>query len=314
MDYGKILYEYQNGNVKTTIYEDGTKINEWPDGEEPYFTHPSSVDCKITNWCDMDKVCVYCHEMSNKEGEHGDLELIKQVWQNQFPGTEMAIGGGNPLAHPGLTDFLRHMTAQGVIPNVTVNMLHMKKFQDTIKQYQDEKLIYGLGISYRGRQSMNLLPDTISYKDAVFHMIMGVHDLKDVRAVITWCKYKKITPKILLLGYKTFGKGKEYYSAELQEVLDLWKSKYIHELLEADGIVLSFDNLALRQLDFRSIIGEEEWNKFYMGDDGSSTLFVDAVEKTFARTSTSDIRYPLSADCRVDGIMTVIQNERLTNP
>lgn len=309
MNYGKLLYQYQNGNVQTTIYEDGTKINEWPDEEEPRFEYPGSCDVKITNYCDMDSVCVYCHEMSNKQGQHGDLELIKKVWSNQLPGTEMAIGGGNPLAHPDLPNFLTHLTGQGVIPNMTVNMLHMKRFVDMIRGFQNDKLMYGLGISYRGKKSMNLLPENIDYKNVVFHMIMGIHDLEDIKTVVGWCKQRNYTPKILLLGYKTVGHGKEYYGEDVQRNIDAWESNWIRRVMRFRGIVLSFDNLALSQLKMRNKISQDTWNEFYMGDDGTSTNYVCAVTKTFAKSSTSSIRYPLTEDCRVDGIMKVIQND-----
>ena len=46
---------------------------------------------------------------------------------------------------------------------------------------------------------------------------------------------------------------------------------------------------------------EEQWNKFYMGDDGqdgqqsSATFFVDMVKRQFAKNSCAPIeeRYPL---------------------
>lgn len=295
MKDAKLLHKYQNGNVHVTIYDDGTKIREWPDNEKPVSEYPESCDLKITQYCDMDTICVYCHEMSNKHGQHGDLDMIDSIWASQKPGTELAIGGGNPLAHPGLPDFLRKMRSRGIIPNVTVNIMHMKKFAPLIREFQAEKLVYGLGISYRGPKTLALLPEDIDYKNVVFHMIMGIHDLADCQAVISWCNARHITPKILLLGYKTFGNGKQHYTPELIEVLNTWKNVYLRALLNTPTrVVVSFDNLAISQLDLKSQLQEDSWNTLFQGEDGNHTFYIDAIKKEVARTSTSDVRYTYS--------------------
>jgi MoaA/NifB/PqqE/SkfB family radical SAM enzyme len=289
-----LLHKYQNGNVAIEIFADGTKIREWPDNEKPNVEWPESCDLKITQYCDMDAVCVYCHEMSNKQGKHGDLKLITSIWNSQLRGTELAIGGGNPLAHPGLSDFLQDMKIRGIICNVTVNMLHMKKHADEIRGYQQAKKIYGLGISYRGKNSLKMLPEDIDYSNVVFHMIMGVHDLDDCLDVIEWCSARNIVPKLLLLGYKTFGNGVGYYSPELQVELDNWKNTYLKMLLAQNRhLVVSFDNLAIKQLDLKSQVPTQQWLDLYQGDDGEHTFYIDAVEQTVARTSTSNERFPI---------------------
>jgi hypothetical protein len=298
----KLLHKYQNGNVAVEIYEDGTKIREWPDGEKPNSVYPESCDLKITQYCDMAAICVYCHEMSDKSGQHGDLDVIDSIWASQMPGTELAIGGGNPLAHPGLPDFLRKMKGRGIIPNVTVNIMHMKKFKYLIRQFQHEKLMYGLGISYRGPKSLNLLPEDIDYKNVVFHMIMGIHDLYDCQAVINWCKHRNITPKILLLGYKTFGNGIHHYTPELRATLDTWRCVYLNALLDTKSrVVVSFDNLAIEQLQLKNQLQEDVWNELFQGEDGTATFYIDAVKQEVAKTSTSDVRYKIaSGDSIVD--------------
>jgi hypothetical protein len=291
-----LLHEYQNGNVFTQIYEDGTKIRQWPDGEKPVSEYPESCDLKITQYCDMDAVCVYCHEMSNKFGKHGDLDVIDSIWASQKPGTELAIGGGNPLAHPGLTSFLRKMKDRGIIPNVTVNIMHMKKFAHVIREFQEEKLIYGLGISYRGEKSLALLPEDIDYKNVVFHMIMGIHSLNDCLIVIEWCAARGITPKILLLGYKTFGNGIHHYTDELKLQLALWDKLYLTRLLNSTvKVVVSFDNLAISQLNLKDKVKPEVWEELFQGEDGNHTFYIDAVKQEVARTSTTAQRYSYAA-------------------
>ena len=312
MNEAKVLHEYQNGNVHVTLYEDGTKVREWPDGETPYVTHPESCDLKITQYCDLASICVYCHEMSDRDGQHGDLDVIDSIWSTQFPGTELAIGGGNPLAHPGLTDFLGKMKTRGIIPNVTVNMLHMKKFAPTIRMYQSERLIYGLGISYRGGDSLKMLPDDIDYSNVVFHMILGIHSHKDCINVIQWCRARHITPKILLLGYKTYGRGTDYYEKEqvwLAPELVKWREEHLQKVMAFNNIVLSFDNLAITQLALQEQVSADDWTLLYQGEDGNHTFYVDAVKGEVARTSTSPTRYPISNTDTIVGIFNKVKTE-----
>jgi hypothetical protein len=72
--------------------------------------------------------------------------------------------------------------------------------------------------------------------------------------------------------------------------------------------VLSFDNLALEQLNVKRILTPEQWEQFYMGDDGTFTLYVDLVSETFARNSITDIKYPING-MTVDEMFKVIREE-----
>lgn len=99
----KILYKYQNGNTTVTILENGTKIREYED--TPFIELPESVDCKITNMCDLN--CPYCHEQSTINGKYADLEKLKTILLGLHPGTELALGGGDPISHPDLISFLK---------------------------------------------------------------------------------------------------------------------------------------------------------------------------------------------------------------
>ena len=60
--------------------------------------------------------------------------------------------------------------------------------------------------------------------------------------------------------------------------------------------MVSFDNLALKQLPVREQMSDEDWEKFYMGDDGQFTMYIDAVKREFAKNSTSTERWPITGD------------------
>ena len=61
----KLLNKYKDGNIKVEIFDDGTRIIDIPDGEEPNLEFPLSMDFKITNWCDQ--MCPMCHVISNPD-------------------------------------------------------------------------------------------------------------------------------------------------------------------------------------------------------------------------------------------------------
>ena len=118
-----IFHKYKNGNVSVTILDNGTKIREC-DGE-PKIKFPESIDCKITNYCDMN--CQYCHEESSINGKHADFHMLKKQLSSLPSGVEIAIGGGNPLSHPDLVVFLSWLKDRGIIANLTVNQSHLSR-------------------------------------------------------------------------------------------------------------------------------------------------------------------------------------------
>lgn len=270
-----MITKYQNGNTTVTIYEDGTKIREFDNTPEIYF--PESLDVKITNYCDLG--CKYCHENSTIKGEHADFEKLKAVLISLPAGVELAIGGGNPLDHPNLLEFLIWCQERGLICNITVNQRHLKKHLATLETFIEEKLIYGLGISivnnhYREIEYLKTLTNNI-----VYHVIAGVNDISELDSLnnIGNCK-------VLILGYKNFGRGIDYYSKEVDKNIELWQKQLP---LYLGKFSISFDNLALEQLNVQSMISENIWNSFYMGDDFSFTMYVDAVKQEYGPTSKS---------------------------
>jgi hypothetical protein len=90
-----LLHRYKNGNVNVEIYSDGTKIREWPDGEQPVPEYPESCDLKITQYCDMDAICVYCFPagtlIQTTEGEIPieEVEIGEAVWSFGEGGQEL---------------------------------------------------------------------------------------------------------------------------------------------------------------------------------------------------------------------------------
>lgn len=288
--------KYRNGNYNVILnLENGTKIRETIDPEVTAFIPETieSFDCKITNSCDMG--CPMCHENSVPNGKHGDL-FAPSFLDTLHPYTEIAIGGGNPLEHPDLYKFLQRCKEREFIPSMTVNQVHFEKNFDFIKKLVDEKLVYGLGVSLNNVNE-DFVKKLKEIPNAVVHVINGLVSIQDLG------KMRELgVRKILILGYKIFRRGEHLYEVDSSNInlRGIALLKWLPDILKDKWFeVVSFDNLALKQLDVKSVLSEKEWNRFYMGDDGqngeqtSGSMFVDMVERKFAKNSCSKKRFDL---------------------
>jgi len=278
----KLLGIYKNGNYNVTILSDGTKIRE-TEAEEFIPSFAENCDVKITDRCDGG--CVMCYEGCTPNGKHGDI-LNQKFLDSLHPFTELAING-NDLSHPDLIPFLEKLREKKVIANMTVNQIHFERNQELIDKLIDDKLIFGLGISLH-KPTEEFVKTVKKYPNAVIHTINGILSQSDIEIL------KDNNLKILILGYKKLRRGKDWFKKEYEDILA--KQKWLFDNLE-DIInhfeVVSFDNLAIKQLEVERLMDEKEWEEFYMGDDGNFTFYIDLVEGTFAKNSLSLERFPI---------------------
>jgi organic radical activating enzyme len=283
-----ILFSYLNGNTKVTLYEDGTKERVYSEKPVPEF--PESIDVKITNYCDAG--CSFCHEKSTIRGSHGDLEKLKEVLAPLPQGVEIAIGGGNPLSHPNLISFLEWLKEKGLVANMTINQKHIKEYQTLILSLIEKSLIRGVGVSYSSSAYLKDIGVILDHtNNLVFHMILGLNKPKDIEELNSFCKEHNKKCKVLLLGYKKFGLGIDYYLKNKK--IDDNKYRWYVEIplyFKSPNLVLSFDNLAIKRLKIRRFFTDKAWDEFYMGDDFVFSMYIDAVTQNFAPSSTSNTR------------------------
>ena len=276
-----ILAHYRNGNYVVTLYEDGTKVKETSD-ESFSAEFPDSIDLKITDRCVNN--CPMCHERSSATGRHGDL--AHPIIDTFHRGMEVAIGGGDPLSHPDLLPFLRRLKDLRLIPSITVNVIDLKKKTALVEELIRSRLVYGVGVSCFAYDEF-ALDFALNHSNVVLHLINGVFPVEDFRKMAG----KPI--KVLLLGYKDFGRGKDYLSPAVRERMRETQA-LLPKLLSAFK-VLSFDNLALSQLSVGEVIGAERFEEMYMGADGEASMYVDLVREEYALSSVSEERFPLKS-------------------
>ena len=295
----KLLGAYKNGNYATMIFDDGTKVRKTDDN---VFIpdHAENMDIKITNYCDMG--CPFCHEGSTLNGCHADI-LNQKFIDTLHEYQEVAIGGGDATSHPDLIPFLRKLKDKKVITNMTVNQKHFDQKQELIKYLVDEKLIYGLGVSLVN-PTTEFIKMAKRYPNAVIHVINGILTEDDVAML------QNNNLKMLILGYKELRRGNEYLTKKYATVKynQLWLYNNLDVLFTKFNTV-SFDNLAIEQLEVKRLMSESEWEQFYMGDDGSSTFYIDMVNHQFARSSTAPMNKRYDLLTSVDNMFKIILTE-----
>lgn len=299
----KVIGKYKNGNYLVTIFDDGTKVRENDlDNLTPAFAE--NCDVKFTHKCSQN--CPFCYEGCTKDGEHSDI--LSQSWiYKMHPHTELAING-NDLDHPDLDKFLEIMKEQKVIVNITVNQNQFLGNWEKLALWEMKGLIHGVGVSLINYTKH--LDDGIknfpNKQNIVIHTINGILSKNDIDLM----KNKGL--KILILGYKSVRRGKVYEDGINKNKI-LENKDYLYNNMKnlfKWFEVISYDNLAIEQLEINRFLTKEQWSEFYMGDDGQYTYYIDAVAKTFAKNSVISERenFPIN-DMNVDEMFQFIQKK-----
>lgn len=281
----KLLGSYKNGNYSVLIFEDGTKIR-YNNEDELIAAFPESIDMKISNRCNMG--CPQCHEQSVPDGALANL--YHPLLNSLHPYTELALGGGNVFEHPGLREFLFRMAEKKIICNITVHAHHFIQYFNEIQYHVDHGTLHGIGVSVNEPIDDKFINYLKSIPNVVVHVIAGI---------VPWETLVKLSDnniKLLILGYKTFGRGIQYWCDNKEDVAaEIVHLKEHLPYLFKHFPVVSFDNLALEQLNVREFVNEETWERFYMGDDGKYTMYIDLVKEEFATSSISP-RLPIDSN------------------
>lgn len=309
----KILGTYINGNYRVVLMKDGTKIRmnnvEPQPGQSPedcfVAAFPESMDICITHKCNMG--CPMCYAGCTPEGTNADIMNAKWI-DSLHPYTEAAIGGGNIFEHPDLVRFLDKLRDRQVVANITLNQQHFIEHIDMVKWLCERDIVKGVGVSVFN-PTEELIHCMKSIPHAVAHCIVGVVD----ESVLTPMMNQDI--RLLLLGYKTTGRGAAYSNHHYSAINDKMNAleNMLPELFQSFRVV-SFDNLALKQLHLKDHLTEEQWNHFYMGDDGiegkltSATMYVDMPSNSFAVNSMSPVRFRIKEDDTVDTMFNYLKD------
>lgn len=297
----KILYKYKNGNADVTIYNDGTRICETED-DEFVFDTVMNIDINCTNRCL--RGCKFCYNGSSPDGENAPSRNFKFL-DSMIPGTEVSLSTGSLKEFPLFSTILIMCANRGIIANATFNQDEFVENFEQIKHWQDMGWLHGIGISY-SHADIRLAECMKQVKNTVLHVINGIFTKEHASWIVKNIK----NPKILILGYKDRSRGIGYHQNNMDVISK--NQKWLYDNLKRlmhQVYVISFDNSALRQLDVKRLLSDEDWESFYQGSDDngeSGSMYIDAVKGKFARNSISDVQYDLTND--VKEMFNIIKN------
>ena len=276
-----MLVQKNNGNALISLYADGTRYIEYEGTLE--LAEPLNIDIRVMTKCAFGKnpltgkaVCSFCHESATTNGVECDYNELKEHLSELSPGVELAIGA-NEITD-GLIEFLGWAKDRGFISNITINQMRIRSDHQLVKKLIDDYYIKGLGISYR-KMDWNIPEDILNYENTVFHVILGIDTIGEVREL-----RKRGVKKILCLGEKDFGFNKGNVNLKRIEHRNWywWISKLMNEF-----DVVSFDNLAIQQLNLKRLFNQETWEEF---DNGEHSMYINAVEGYYSPSSRSDVK------------------------
>lgn len=279
--------KYLNGNYIVSTDKTGAFLSKrcLRYDEELISKFPDSIDLKITNKCSWG--CPYCHENSTPEGSSFDIDRTVRIL-DQLPHApiEIAIGGGNILSvKKEAKDLIIWMKERGLRPRITINS------RDII--YREEELsdlihlVDVYGVSIENLDLMNKIRNSTFYpgfKTIVFHVIAGIIPPQDLLKLAT-----EEPSSILILGYKQWGRALNTKIPDLEETKRVVKI-IMENMASYRCLALGFDNLALEQLGIESLVPKSLWKNIYLGEEGSHSMYIDAVEEKYAITSRSPER------------------------
>lgn len=275
-----VLGTYQNGNYYVTLFSDGTKVRF---NKENYMRadRPESIDINISNKCNNG--CAFCYQKCTSDGAIADFE--SPLFDSIPPYTEIALNGNGIFDNNKFDAFLLKMSRQKVICNLTVHINDFIEYCSDLHYYVDHGWIHGIGVSINEPIGDGIVSYLKQFPNLIVHVVAGI---------VPWDTLVKLSNhglKLLVLGYKDYGRGTTYLeNHDVRANIDQLKDRidYLYKHFK----VVSFDNLALEQLDIRSTVDEDTWNVSYLGEDGSATFFIDTVANTYARSSISE-RIPI---------------------
>lgn len=313
MSFFRSRYKYINGNYLVTGYYGGIEKRAFRVNEELNPVFPDSIDLKITNKCSTG--CPFCHENSRPDGEEAIVSNTISVL-DKLPkvGIELAIGGGNIFESFSVFEEIVFWAKDYFSLAVTINAKDVLK---NIKFFKNSVFfnLSAIGISVSSIDEIRKVIESDLFKfrsfEVVFHIVIGVFPVKELEELLVYDKIDFIKSgnnelvinsfgvsiNILLLGFKLFGRGLSYtpslsnlkldeYEKVLKKRIDYMKNSD----MKGDKILvkkIAFDNLAIKQLNIKPKLSKKDWSKFYMGDEFSCSMYIDAVNEVFAPTSHS---------------------------
>lgn len=294
-----MIHRYKNGNTYVSIDDfDGTKERITFD-QDFIAAFPETMDVNISQYCEHH--CSFCYSNCSVNGKHADFSKYEKLLDSVHPYTELAINL-NSQWNPRLLQFLRKMRDKKVIVNATIRQEDFMDNSAVLLGLTEDQLLWGIGVSLE-HPTEEFIERLREFPNAIIHVINGIVSPEDIKAL------SDHDIKMLILGYKQVGRGIDWYSKEGEDIRHRqeWLDANLPEIAKHFSII-SFDNLAVEQLNVRNLVDEETWSTRFLGEDGSISFYINLVDGYFAKNSLSSVHYPIG-DKTVDECFNIIRTK-----
>ena len=283
LGYWSIFNKQSGAKVRMSFEQAGKNV------DVDKSTYPELVDLNITDFCD--EGCAYCYKDSTTQGQHAEIDNIEGIVDvlAKMEVFEVALGGGDVMAHPRFLDIIKGLSINGIIPNFTTKNIrwltdielytpifeHIGSFAYSVTKERDVHALAAL-------LSVNNLP----FEKAAIQVIIGAdpynNSLKRILAAADIHGFS-----VTLLGFKTTGRGKAFSD---KKKLDGRKNNWIDIVngLLVDGRLpsLGVDTLLAKQ--YEAEIAEMVPDVLYQTEEGKFSCYIDAVDMTIGASSYVD--------------------------
>jgi len=249
---------------------------------------PDLVDLKITNQCMRN--CKYCYQNSSAQGKHANFNVIYNIAHtlSSCGVLEVAIGGGEPTLHPDFFRILETFNQCNIVPNFST--------RDISFVINNIIALRSLGVGSIGMSVDNSDEAEKVQKDfssvsgvstnIVLHHIVGTtppDDLFKIFQVAALCNNRVYSNSswnclpLLLLGYKTAGRGSTYspYQFDLMEQI----MKYNEDHYCAVGM----DTMLVDQ--YKDALKGVSQEVYWSDGEGLFSFYIDAVTEQMGNSS-----------------------------
>jgi len=249
-------------------------------------TLPIGIDLKITNFCS--KGCEYCYQDSSIQGEHGHVfRFIDLLAKMEI--FEVAIGGGEPLEHPDFFYMIEQFREKDIVPNFTTRdifWVHDSVLRDTIS-----KNVGRLAISIDGRTNIKRITTMLEFyrfpiEKIALQVTMGTLSRYSFLDILMACK--KYDVLLSLVGYKRYGRGKDFKIEKYDWWLDI-----VDKVRKGGGMTdIVIDTVLAKEYE-DEIKKRDIPHWCFNTEEGKYNCYVDLVEMKMAKCSYTDEKIDL---------------------
>lgn len=169
---------------------------------------PELVDLSVGNWCAQG--CRYCYRGSTTEGGWASLQVLQGIQRALASlGTfELALGGGEPMAHPELPRLLQQSNTGGLRLNITTRNLNwFKRPHPEWNALNDKIAAFGFSVDTvkQAQAAIAAFGAANILHKLNLQVVVGAVAPETIQAIVQVARSGHA--RVTLLGYKTTGFG-----------------------------------------------------------------------------------------------------------